>query len=80
MFVSMKEPKSVKDALEDIDWNKSMEEEIKQIEKNITWTLVLRPEDKNVIDTKWVSRNKLDENGGHKEQGKISLQRLCTRR
>ena len=40
-----------------------MEEEIKQIEKNKTWSLVPRPEDKNVIGTKWVFRNKLDENG-----------------
>ena len=29
-----------------------MEEEIEQIEKNKTWTLVPRPEDKNVIGTK----------------------------
>ena len=40
-----------------------MEEEIEQIEKNKTWTLVPRLEDKNVIGTKWVYRNKLDENG-----------------
>ena len=40
-----------------------MKEEIKQIEKNRTWTLVSRPADKNVIGTKWVFRNKLGENG-----------------
>lgn len=40
-----------------------MKEEIEQIEKNKTWTLVPKPEDKNVIGTKWVYRNKLDENG-----------------
>ena len=40
-----------------------MKEEIEQIEKNKTWTLVPRPTDKNVIGTKWVFRNKLDENG-----------------
>jgi hypothetical protein len=40
-----------------------MEEEIEQIEKNKIWSLVPRPEDKNVIGTKWVFRNKLDENG-----------------
>ena len=37
-----------------------MEEEIQQIEKNNTWSLVPRPKDKNVIGTKWVFRNKLD--------------------
>ena len=40
-----------------------MEEEIQQIEKNNTWSLVPRPEDKNVIGTKWVFRKKLDEKG-----------------
>lgn len=62
-LLSMKEPKIVKDSLEDVDWSKAMEEEIEQIEKNKTWTLVPRPKDKNVIGTKWVYRNKLDENG-----------------
>ena len=58
-----KEPKMVNDALEDDDWCKAMVEEIEQIEKNKTWSLVPRLDDKNVIGTKWVFRNKLDENG-----------------
>ena len=40
-----------------------MEEEIDQIRKNKTWSLVPRPTDKNLIGTKWVFRNELDENG-----------------
>ena len=40
-----------------------MNEEIEQIERNNTWTLVPRPKDKNVIGTKWVFRNKLNEDG-----------------
>ena len=52
------------DALQDDDWYKAMEEEIDKIEKNKTWTLVPRPEDKNMNGTKWVFRNNLDENGG----------------
>ena len=40
-----------------------MDEELDQIEKNDTWELVPRPKDKNVIDTKWVYRNKLNEDG-----------------
>ena len=40
-----------------------MEEEIEQIEKNKTWSLVPRLEGKNVIGTKWVFKNKLNENG-----------------
>ena len=38
-----------------------MNEEIEKIEKNKTWTLVPRPKDKNVIGTKWVIKNKLNE-------------------
>ena len=34
-----------------------------QIEKNHTWKLVPRCHDKNVIGTKWVFKNKLNENG-----------------
>ena len=40
-----------------------MNEEIEQIEKNKTWNFVSRPKDKNVIGTKWVVRNKLNEKG-----------------
>ena len=38
-----------------------MNEEIEQIEKNKTWSLVPRPKDKNIIGTKWVFRNKMNE-------------------
>src|SRR3984957_3632939 len=40
-----------------------MDEELEKIEKNNTWELVPRPKDKNVIGTKWVFKNKLNENG-----------------
>ena len=57
------EPKNVEDEKNDECWMKTMEEELSQIKKNDTWELVPRPKDKNVIGTKWVFRNKLDENG-----------------
>eukprot|EP00253_Pinus_taeda_P011464 PITA_11464 len=41
----------------------AMDEELEQIEKNNTWELVPRPKDKNVIGTKWIFKNKLNENG-----------------
>jgi hypothetical protein len=40
-----------------------MDEELDQIEKNGTWELVPRPKNKNVINTKWIFRNKLNEDG-----------------
>eukprot|EP00253_Pinus_taeda_P003351 PITA_03351 len=40
-----------------------MDEEHEQVEKNNTWELVPRPKDKNVIGTKWIFKNKLNENG-----------------
>ena len=51
------------DALQDNDQHKTMEEQIYQIKKNNTWSFFPRPADKNVIGTKWVFRNKLDEKG-----------------
>ena len=62
-LLSKVEPMTVSEALQDDDWFNAMKEEIDQIEKNKTWTLVPRPTKKNVIGTKWVFRNKLDENG-----------------
>jgi hypothetical protein len=40
-----------------------MDEELDQIKKNDTWVLVPRPKNKNVIDTKWVFKNNLNEDG-----------------
>ena len=57
------EPRIVKDALENEDWIKSMNEEIDQIEKNKTWIFLPMPKDKNVIGTKWVFNNKLNKKG-----------------
>jgi hypothetical protein len=40
-----------------------MNEELDQIEKNNTWDLVPRPADKNGIGSKWVFKNKMNEQG-----------------
>ena len=40
-----------------------MEEELNQIEKSETWELIPKPKDKKVIGTKWVFRNKINEDG-----------------
>ena len=57
------EPRKIKDALENENWIRAMNEEINQIERNKTGTLVHRPKNKNVIGKKWVFRNKLNEKG-----------------
>jgi hypothetical protein len=62
-LLSKIEPKNFAQASEDKHWVNAMKEELNQIEKNETWELVPRPKDKNVIGTKWVFRNKLDEDG-----------------
>jgi hypothetical protein len=59
----MGEPKNFNEASEDVNWLKSMNEELDQIEKNNTWELVPRPTDKNVIGSKWVFKNKMNEKG-----------------
>jgi hypothetical protein len=68
----MIEPNIFKEANKDEFWNKAMDEELDQIEKNDTWELVQRPKNKNVIDTKWVFINKLNEYG-HVSRNKAIL-------
>jgi hypothetical protein len=59
----MVEPKNFNEASKDINWLKSINEELDQIEKNDTWKLVPRPTNKNVIGSKWVYKNKMTEQG-----------------
>jgi hypothetical protein len=66
------EPNNFEEANKDEFWNKAMDEELDQIEKNDTWELVPRPKNKNVIGTKWVFRNKLNEDG-HVTRNKARL-------
>jgi hypothetical protein len=49
-----------------------MDEEFDQIEKNDTWVLVPRPKNKHVIVTKWVFKNKFNEDG-HATRNKARL-------
>jgi hypothetical protein len=59
----MIEPNSFEEASKNEFWNKAMDEELDQIEKNDHWELVPGLKNKNVIGTKWVFRNKLNEDG-----------------
>jgi hypothetical protein len=62
MFVSTLEPLKVEEALKDPDWVIAMQEELNNFTRNEVWSLVERPK-KNMIGTKWVFRNKQDEQG-----------------
>ncbi|XP_059623189.1 uncharacterized protein LOC132266352 [Cornus florida] len=57
------EPKNVDEALQSSDWLMAMQEELLQFVKNDVWELVSRPSDVNIIGTKWIFKNKLDEHG-----------------
>jgi len=59
-LLSKIEPKNFQEASEDSHLIETMDDEQNQIENNETWELVPRPKDKNVIDMKWVFRNKLN--------------------
>ncbi|WMV38147.1 hypothetical protein MTR67_031532 [Solanum verrucosum] len=62
-FVSIVEPKKVKEALLDEDWILAMQEELNQFERSKVRHLVPPPEGRTITGTKWVYRNNLDENG-----------------
>jgi transposase InsO family protein len=62
-FVSMKEPKKIDEALKDADWIMAMQDELNNFTRNDVWELVERPQDHNVIGTKWIFKNKQDQDG-----------------
>ena len=57
------EPNKVDEALLDVDWVNAMHEELNNFTRNQVWELVERPKGDNVIGTKWVFRNKQDQDG-----------------
>ena len=61
-LISQIESKRFDEASKDEFWIQAMEE-VEKIENNNTWELVPRPKDKNIIGTKWVFRNKMNEKG-----------------
>ena len=61
--MSQIEPKNTDAALIDEYWINTMYEELHQFERNKVWHLVPRPLNGSVIGTKWVYRNKINEEG-----------------
>ena len=62
-FLSQIEPRNIVEAIKDESWVLAMQDELNQFERNKVWNLVPRPKQHPIIGTKWVFRNKLDEQG-----------------
>ncbi|GJZ86792.1 putative ribonuclease H-like domain-containing protein [Tanacetum coccineum] len=60
LTVSRTEPKNIKEAMADSAWIESMQEELHQFDRLDTWELVDIPLCKNVINLKWLWKNKHD--------------------
>nr|GEZ52001.1 hypothetical protein [Tanacetum cinerariifolium] len=61
LTVSRTEPKNIKEATADSAWIESMQEEFHQFDRLEVWELVDRPLCINVINLKWLWKNKRDE-------------------
>ncbi|GKE36017.1 retrovirus-related pol polyprotein from transposon TNT 1-94 [Tanacetum coccineum] len=61
LTVSQTKPKNIKEAMADSAWIEVMQEEIHQFKRLDVWELVDRPLCKNVINMKWLWKNKRDE-------------------
>ncbi|GJV17971.1 retrovirus-related pol polyprotein from transposon TNT 1-94 [Tanacetum coccineum] len=62
-LISTIEPKNVNEALGDESWIVALQEELNQFVANDIWELVPQPSNMTITGTKWIFRNKLDENG-----------------
>ncbi|GJT31863.1 retrovirus-related pol polyprotein from transposon TNT 1-94 [Tanacetum coccineum] len=76
-FISTIEPKNVNEALTDDSWIVAMQEELNQFIANDVWELVPQPRNMTIIGTKWVFRNKLDENVARLKSIRILLAYAC---
>nr|GEW54375.1 hypothetical protein [Tanacetum cinerariifolium] len=61
LTVSRTEHKNIKEAMADSTWIESMQEELHQFDRLDVWELVDRPLCTNVINLKWLWKNKRDE-------------------
>ena len=62
-YLSQVEPTKVEEALQDESWVEAMHDELLQFQRNDVWTLVPRSKGEHIIGTKWIFRNKTDEEG-----------------
>ena len=63
LFSPIYDPLTFEEAIKEELWAQAMDEEIECIEKNQTWELVDVPNDKYVINIKWIYKTKQDVDG-----------------
>jgi len=62
-LLSVIEPTTVDEALSDDGWKLAIQEELNQFQRNDVWDLVPKHQQKIIIGTKWIFKNKLNEQG-----------------
>ncbi|WRX25989.1 Reverse transcriptase [Theobroma cacao] len=62
-LVTIEEPSCYTEAYKDPIWFKAMQEELQMIQKNGTWSLVDRLENRNIIGVEWIFKKKLNLDG-----------------
>ncbi|GJW83981.1 retrovirus-related pol polyprotein from transposon TNT 1-94, partial [Tanacetum coccineum] len=61
LIVSKAEPKNIKEEMADHAWIEAMQEELHQFDRLRVWELIDKPFKKTVIGSKWLWKNKKDE-------------------
>ena len=56
---------------ESIKWELAMEDEIKSLQKNKTWSLTKLPEGKKVLQNRWVYRLKEEPDGSKRYKARL---------
>ena len=54
----LEEPKSIEAALSNENWGEAIRSEMSSLMRNETWSLVPRPVNKNVVESKWIFKLK----------------------
>nr|GFC26812.1 hypothetical protein [Tanacetum cinerariifolium] len=81
LIVSRTKPKNIKEAIADSAWIESMQEELHQFDRLDVWELVDRPLCKNVINMKWLWKNKHDkENTVIRNKSRLVAKRYAQRK
>nr|GFC42001.1 Gag-Pol polyprotein [Tanacetum cinerariifolium] len=68
LTVSRTEPKNIKEAMADSAWIESMQEELYQFDRLDVWEQVDKPLCTNVVNLKWLWKNKRDEENTYSKQ------------